>query len=235
MNSYRIRRVPRNANGRDFVVGDVHGCFRTLECALAALAFDGSRDRLFGVGDLVERGPHSAEAIDWIEPRFTAVTLGNHDVAAFAWLTDKLEGSDKEPHGWFRSIPADDYARWMGAFRGMPLAVTIETQHGDIGVIHAESPHHCWPKALELLESGHGLGIALLGFPDDEGTPHHRHTGAVEGVRALVHGHRPVVEVERTENRWNIDTGAGIPELNRLSVLELGPELRSWTFDVDEA
>ena len=50
-----------------------------------------------------------------------------------------------------------------------------------------------------------------------------------------MHGHRPVVEVERTGNRWNIDTGADIPELNRLSILELGPELRSWIFDVNEA
>ena len=53
-------------------------------------------------------------------------------------------------------------------------------------------------------------------------------------MRSLVHGHRPLVEVERTGNRRNIDTGAGIPQLNRLSILELGPELRSWTFDVDE-
>ena len=48
-----------------------------------------------------------------------------------------------------------------------------------------------------------------------------------------MHGHRPVVEVERTGNRWNIDTGAGIAQLNRLSILELGAELRPWTFDVD--
>ena len=50
-----------NESGRDFVVGDVHGCFRTLEHALGALTFDPNLDRLFGVGDLVNRGPHSAE------------------------------------------------------------------------------------------------------------------------------------------------------------------------------
>ena len=54
-------------------------------------------------------------------------------------------------------------------------------------------------------------------------------------MRALVHGHGPVVEVEWTGNRWNIDTGAVIPQLNHLSILELNaPELRTWTFDVDE-
>ena len=92
-----------------------------------------------------------------------------------------------------------------------------------------------WLRALELLESGHGFDVALLGFPHNEATRHHHRTHPVEGVRALVHGHRPVVEVERTGNQWNVDTRAGIPQLNRLSILEVGPELRSWTFDVDEA
>ena len=48
-----------------------------------------------------------------------------------------------------------------------------------------------------------------------------------------MHGHEPVEEVERSANRWNLDTGAGIRRLNRLSLLEASaPELRSWTFDV---
>ena len=45
--------VGLNQVGRDFVVGDVHGCFRTLEVALLEIEFDPIRDRLFGVGDLV--------------------------------------------------------------------------------------------------------------------------------------------------------------------------------------
>ena len=65
-----------NESGRDFVVGDVHGCFRTLERALSVIAFDPNLDRLFGVGDLVNRGPHSEEALGWLEQRFDAVVLG---------------------------------------------------------------------------------------------------------------------------------------------------------------
>ncbi len=63
MTPKRTHAVGLNQAGRDFVVGDVHGCFRTLECALLEIEFDPSRDRLFGVGDLVNRGPHrDAEA-----------------------------------------------------------------------------------------------------------------------------------------------------------------------------
>ena len=43
------------------------------------------------------------------------------------------------------------------------------------------------------------------------------------------------MEVKCTGNGWNIDTGASILQLNGLSILELGPELRSRTFDVNEA
>ena len=71
MPSARVPTFTANANGRDFVVGDVHGCFRTLERALTELKFDPACDRLFGVGDLVNRGPNSNEAVDWLEQRFT--------------------------------------------------------------------------------------------------------------------------------------------------------------------
>ena len=71
---------PNGNGGRDLVVGDVHGYFPTLERALKALDFDGSRDRLFSVGDLIDRGPESARALDWLESgRITAAVRGNHE------------------------------------------------------------------------------------------------------------------------------------------------------------
>ena len=53
-----------DTDGPDLVVGDVHGCFRTLARALDAMEYEAGYGRLFGVGDLVNRGPHSAEAIE---------------------------------------------------------------------------------------------------------------------------------------------------------------------------
>lgn len=76
---------------------------------------------------------------------------------------------------------------------------------------------------------------ALLGYETNEEL-HDARSRPVEGLRALVHGHWPVREVETTLNRWNIDTGAGHDTLNRLSLIEVNaPELRTWTFDVDES
>ena len=78
------------------------------------------------------------------------------------------------------------------------------------------------------------VDIAHFGFEDEEDAQRAR-ARPVEGLRALVHGHFTVDAVERSENRWNLDTGAGFPN-GRLSLLEVNSkELRSWTFDVDES
>ena len=219
------------------MVGDVHGCFRTLQRALVELRFDPERDRLFGVGDLVNRGPHSAMALDWLETRFAAVTLGNHERPLKVWFQAKLLKGRPRSLPWLREIAPCNYQRWFDVLAAMPLALTIETWHGDVGVIHAEPPHPVWSRAIELLESGadDATDIALLGYESDEEQVEAR-SRAVEGLRVLVHGHWPVEEVGTNRNRWNLDTGAGHAKLNRLSLLEVNaPELCAWTFDVDES
>lgn len=219
------------------MVGDVHGCFRTLERALTELQFDPARDRLFGVGDLVNRGPHSIEAVDWLERRFTAVTLGNHDRAALNWFEAKLGGSHARDDDWKDTLDPRDYPRWRTALSQMPVALTVETPYGPVGVIHAEAPDPLWSRTVARLEAGSETDIddALLGF--EEYTPAIRRMKSrpVQGLRALVSGHFVVEEVEVTANRWNLDTGAGFENRNRVSLLEINArELRPLTLDVRE-
>ena len=57
MREYKL--VKANKVGRDFVVGDVHGMFDRVAQALTKVQFNPSRDRLFSVGDLIDRGPQS--------------------------------------------------------------------------------------------------------------------------------------------------------------------------------
>ena len=237
MTSPRVRTIPANPHGRDFVVGDVHGCFRTLGRTLVELRFDPDRDRLFGVGDLVNRGPHSIEAVDWLEHRFAAVTLGNHDRTALRWLEENVGRPRAQRQGWLREVKPRHHARWLAALRQMPLALTIDTPHGPVGVVHAEPPDLDWTRATALLEAGADSDIdnALLGF--EESTPNLDQTRKqpVEGLRALVSGHFVVETVQITANRWNLDTGAGFANRNRLSLLAINArELTPDTFDVDE-
>ena len=120
----------------------------------------------------------------------------------------------------------------------MPLAITIATVHGPVGIVHAEASHHSWAESLRLFGTA-APSVAddvLLGLEASPDTIRRHRSRPVEGLRALVHGHEPVEHVECTANRWNIDTGAGIPRLNRLSLVEVNaPQVRTWTFPVDES
>ena len=238
MSSRRVSRVARNTAGRDFVVGDVHGCFRTLDRALLELCFDPVCDRLFGVGDLVDRGPHSAEALVWLERRFEAVVMGNHERPLLYWFDPHRRPSPARRPPWLRRVPRSQHRRWRAALARMPLAVTIETPYGPVGLVHADVPHPDWTVATAMLETGapHHVDIALLGIDADELEVHRHRSQAVAGLRALVHGHFVVDEVQRRANRWNVDTGASFPGRDRLTLLHVnGRRLRARTFDVDEA
>ena len=49
------------------MVGDVHGEFHALEAMLASVGFLPECDRLFALGDLIDRGPRSVDAVAWME------------------------------------------------------------------------------------------------------------------------------------------------------------------------
>ncbi len=53
-----------------WLVGDLHGCFARLMAALRERKFDPYQDLLLSVGDLIDRGPQSAECLDLLRYRW---------------------------------------------------------------------------------------------------------------------------------------------------------------------
>jgi bis(5'-nucleosyl)-tetraphosphatase (symmetrical) len=65
----------------NYLVGDVQGCAAALERLLAVIAFSPSRDQLYVLGDMVNRGPASLATLRRLRDLGAAATcmLGNHD------------------------------------------------------------------------------------------------------------------------------------------------------------
>jgi bis(5'-nucleosyl)-tetraphosphatase (symmetrical) len=107
----------------DYLVGDVQGCAGALERLLAEIAFSPSRDRLYVLGDLVNRGPASLATLRLLRQLGSAATclLGNHDwhLLAVATGVRKKHRSDTLDD----ILDAPDREAWIEWLRQRRMAV----------------------------------------------------------------------------------------------------------------
>lgn len=129
-----------------FAIGDVQGCFVELRALLDQIRF-GDADRLWFVGDLVNRGPESLQVLRFVRslgPR-AVVVLGNHDLH----LVTQHEGFERprKDDSFQDVLAAPDRQELIDWLRTRPL------MHGDADyvMVHAGLvPQWSIDRALRL-------------------------------------------------------------------------------------
>lgn len=189
-----------------WLVGDLHGCFARLMAALRERKFDPYQDLLLSVGDLIDRGPQSAECLDLLRYRWVYAVRGNHEQMALEALADgdmrlwEMNGGD-----WYTQGAASQKQRLTALIaRCCRLPLIIELHSGEqVHVIaHADYPAavYRWQRVVDehqVLWRRQRLTDHLAG----------RH-GAIAGADHFWFGHTPLKRRYDSDNQHYIDTGA---------------------------
>lgn len=126
---------------RRIVIGDVHGHYDGLMTLLEAIA-PGSDDQIYFLGDLIDRGPHSAQVVDFVQQSSYPCLLGNHEQMLLDILNSSSGASSQVQQAWLYNggyatiksyrdgtIP-QKHLDWM---RLLPTHLDL----GDIWLVHA--------------------------------------------------------------------------------------------------
>ena len=125
-----------------YAIGDIQGCYETFEQLLGRIAFDRSRDRLWLVGDLVNRGPRSLDVLRFLRELGPAAisVLGNHDLHLLARASGLTGAKRLDTLDDVLAAPdRDELMAWLAA---RPLLY----REGDWVLVHA-GLHPQWTLA----------------------------------------------------------------------------------------
>lgn len=202
----RLLRLGVNPHGRDFVIGDIHGCVTAMQRQLQSIGFDERRDRLICVGDLIDRGPDSRHAFDLLALPWFYSVIGNHE---HLFVSAMREGHAEHREvflnnggDWVLHYP-ERWHEWFALIEQLPLAIELENHQGEhIGVIHADYPLADWQDFAQM--SYHDAERAIWAREAFR----QRETYTVKGIDWLIYGHNVTRHELRLGNRLYIDGGA---------------------------
>jgi serine/threonine protein phosphatase 1 len=196
-----IKEYPQ-IEGRTFFVGDIHGCFKEFLDELIKVYFDYTKDRVFSVGDLTDRGPNNMECLRLLNMPWFHAVRGNHDDL----IVGSLQGSSAHRDCWLNNggdwalkLSYDEREELYNDLLPMLEALPYIIRIGDVAMLHAE----CTAASLDDLEldDAHMLTWGRSIIRSGVG-------GIVGGAKHIVVGHSVVPDPVRLGNHVFIDTGA---------------------------
>ena len=217
----------RTETGPFDIIGDVHGCTGELvallermgygveltgtgETRIARVEAPTGRRAIF-VGDLVDRGPASPDALriamTMVESGQALCVPGNHDAKFLRWLQGR---NPKLSHGLDLTVeqmgrePPEFHERVRAFLEALPYHLWLS--EGALTVAHAGIREEMIGQASDRIRS-----FCLYGDTDGtdaDGLPIRYHWAVHhKGSAAIVYGHTPIAEAGWVNNTLCIDTG----------------------------
>jgi serine/threonine protein phosphatase 1 len=209
--------ITMNTSGQDFFVGDIHGEYALLLQTLKQCRFNFDCDRLFSVGDIVDRGPDPKSCIQLLEQPWFYAVRGNHEEMLFAEPGSELAQIHHGAGGeWFFQCDSVEKKHLQDVInRHCPIAFTITSELGDIGVSHASAPQN-WRMIQEASESDIKLLQDCMWSIRQFQQVKQGQLSLVENIKVTIHGHVNCQQVTTNMNQLWIDT---LLRTKRLTVL----------------
>lgn len=131
-----------------YLIGDIQGCFNSLKALLKKTQFSTDKDRLFFLGDVVNRGDKSLETLRFIKNlgENAKMLLGNHDFHLLACVLSNKTPSNKDT--FIDIINAKDCSELIDFLRQQPLVI----EHQNALLVHAGIPP-IWNKTTLLTQT----------------------------------------------------------------------------------
>jgi bis(5'-nucleosyl)-tetraphosphatase (symmetrical) len=104
-----------------YAIGDIQGCYKSLRNLIKQSGFKASTDKLWFCGDLVNRGPQSADVLRYIMGLGDTAhcVLGNHDLNLLAVAYGKRESKEQDTLDEILNAPdSNEMLKWL---RHQPL------------------------------------------------------------------------------------------------------------------
>ena len=120
-----------------YCIGDIQGCDNALHRLLDTIGFSPSRDTIYLLGDLVNRGPTSADVLRRCMRNDGAIQalLGNHDLHLLAAAHGARKPSKRDTLA--HVLEAPDHPALLDWLRQQPLARTLEHGGQSMLMVHA--------------------------------------------------------------------------------------------------
>lgn len=210
-----------------------------MECVLSSLGFNPLKDRVFAVGDLVDRGSESARVIEFLSAPWFHSVCGNHEAMLLDSAAERDLSTDESAstafwreHGgqWFDDLDRPQQDDIVARCALLPHVIEVELDDGRVaGIVHADS-FPDWNKTRDQAEgrrSPRGNRHLLWSGARAKQAMRGDTRAAVDNIDVVYYGHIPMTTPLRCANGLWLDTGAGFRN-GRLCVALLGDNHGVW-------